>query len=397
MLASKYQLPRFVKSKAHPKFLKGDTPQKTTAESLIGLLPNLVGEPKEQVEQALLEAQELSPKIGEGLVQLLINLCEFESADSKTAAEQRERVFDQAALYWKQPDPQLSTEGHRHKIAASLKGLPDQWEEDAGHLLFGDLPSNQRLKSSPEMSVQGLLDRYNLAQAQGLLVRADSIQLEVQGHENIGQLLQMLKFFGLLFEIKSQTQDQLSIYIDGPTSILETARSYGVELANFFPAIVNLKGSWNLKAPVKVAGKSGRFIFECSQNSGFRSHYPQRSQWSADRLLEVVDRFNQKYAPRLTADCTNYLLPLRNNQTLLPDLCLKSGQRKLWVQWLKYLSPAKKQWLLSTKKQLPANYRILLKGKPANHQTLVDQMAPHLVLFSSQLTAPSLKKLLDSI
>jgi len=396
MLAAKYQMPRFAKGKAHPKFLKGDPAQLNAAETLVEILPTLVGESKEVVEQSLLGITELNPKIGEGLAQLLIGICTFEQADSKAAAQLRQRVFDQSAAYWKNPHPEASTEGHRAQIAKTLDGLPEDWQEDANHLLFGDLPSNQRLLSTPELTTQGLIDRYNLAQAQGLLIQAQSIELEVIGQTNIGQLLQMLKFFGLLFIITTQSTERLVIQVDGPTSVLETSRSYGVELANFFPAVLNLKGVWRLTAPVKVAGKKGLFTFECSHLSKYRSHYPKRTEWAGERLIEVQDRFNQKYGPSLKAQCTNRLMTLKNGQNLLPDLCLKAGKKEVWVQWLRHLSPAKKKWLLEIKQQLPKNYLIVFKGKVSQHQTLLDQMAPNLFLFSSQLTAPALKKIFEA-
>ena len=127
--------------------------------------------------------------------------------------------------------------------------------------IYGDLPDNERISAAPKLTATELLNRYNLAQVQGLLIYAESIELEVRDEHpaELRRLFKYLKFFRLLAEIRRKGRGKSVAYelsISGPFSLFANTRKYALQLAAFFPAVVNL-AQWKLKAKIRLGKLSG--------------------------------------------------------------------------------------------------------------------------------------------
>ncbi len=142
--------------------------------------------------------------------------------------------------------------------------------------IYSDLRDNDRLISFRKISPKELLERYNIALVQGLLVQAGAMELEFDNAEasRLRRLFSLVRFNRLVATASTIApknaddddgkEDKMSIRIivDGPGSVLANPRGYGFQLANFFPAIVNFR-HWRMTAKIactSYAGKSERTL-----------------------------------------------------------------------------------------------------------------------------------------
>ena len=142
--------------------------------------------------------------------------------------------------------------------------------------IYSDLRDNDRLISFRKITPKELIERYNLALVQGLLIQAGSMELEFDNAEasKLRRLFSLVRFNRLVATAstiapkcndESEGQEpgmSIRMTVDGPGSVLANPRGYGLQLANFFPAVVNFK-RWRMRAKIACttyAGKSERTL-----------------------------------------------------------------------------------------------------------------------------------------
>ena len=164
--------------------------------------------------------------------------------------------------------------------------------------LYADLPEHHILAALPEFTPAALVDRYNLAQAQGLLYSA--LYMRIIAHRNVPgeyrRLFQHLKFHGLMYAVEGNLEDGYQIYVDGPASLFRQTRKYGVNMAVFLPALLHVS-RWEMTALLHKAGREGTYTL--TSQSSLRSHYAKPPEF--DSLLERS--FAERWA-RLTTPWT---------------------------------------------------------------------------------------------
>ena len=92
-----------------------------------------------------------------------------------------------------------------------------------------------------------------MKQAQGLLLTAERLDIRAPWPEplRLRQLLRYLKFFGLLFQTSGGSRGEgLHVRVDGPLSVLESSNRYGLQLAEFLPALLLWDPPWQAEAEV---------------------------------------------------------------------------------------------------------------------------------------------------
>lgn len=344
--------PRFVDpAKAAPLAL---------AEALLGLLATQLGERRGDVEAALgeLDAPDVPPRLAPGLVHLLLRRCTFDTAATTDPQWLRAGIFDAAAPAW---GGHLAGEAAAKDAAAvdvpppaSLDELP-AWRERvlravAGGLglspvaaeaqLFADLPDNQRLQEVRPITAEALLYRYNVAQVQGLLLQAERLTLTAPWPPatRLRQLMRYLKFFGLLYSLRREG-DMLHLTADGPLSLLGATGRYGMNLAQFFPALLLWPDAWKLTASVRLRPGQPPAELTVAPHRWLRSHYPDQGQWVPEELAAFIDGMAARGQGWL-AEPAAELMPLPDNRFLIPDVVLHHPQqgRRLYLEYLPYPS-----------------------------------------------------------
>jgi predicted nuclease of restriction endonuclease-like RecB superfamily len=221
------------------------------SEQLVAIFGRAVGSSLGELEADVeaLAAEHPEPLLVKGMAKLLRDRTTVETAASVEPATLRFAVFEAAqAVRPVRPgggDGFASREAVLEAVAARL-GLTVA-EVEAG--LFADRPGALRVTACELPAADELVPRYNLALAQGLLVRAREVsvvfkQLE---HKRLRALLGAIKFHRLLVRAERLDGDGLRLTLDGPMSLQQQTGRYGLQLALLLPHIARV-GAFALEA-----------------------------------------------------------------------------------------------------------------------------------------------------
>ena len=262
----------------YPRFLRPD--QHLWAERVLQLIHAHHHHSRGDLQAALRALEGDSPdyRTVRGFAHLALNAAEFTLATGELDPEQlRREAFTEAAT--------RSGYGESHATAV-LEALAPRYQletETLREALYADLPENHRLTVLPEFTPAQLVDRYNLAQAQGLLYSAVSLRLiayrNVPGEYR--RLFQHLKFHGLMYAVEGNLDDGYQIYVDGPASLFKQTRKYGLQMALFLPALLRVS-HWAMEAVVQRDGQE--LSYSLDSQSPLKPLHPNPSSY--DSLLE---------------------------------------------------------------------------------------------------------------
>jgi len=175
----------------------------------------------------------------------------------------------------------------KQELADKL-GLPwDQIEQS----LYSDVLSFQRLEQFEGYpNASALLSRYNVAQLQACLYKAES--MIVSATDYFKTILRYAKLAHLLHDIVRLGPSRYRITFSGPASVSRRTRRYGVNFAKFLPALLACKG-WKMTALLKTPwNQPAKLVL--SDKDGFTSHLPPPDEF--DSTLE--ESFAKKFGPK---------------------------------------------------------------------------------------------------
>ncbi len=236
-----------------PAFVKRDDPALLAlAGELLADVEALRTEARDDVEEALgLKAGAFArPKVARGLVKLLLDRLLFDEPAPGVAEARWERLKTAAGVLRSLP-PGSSVEAYEARLAGALPvPLPE-----AREALYADLPGHRKLMGweAEALTAQELVDRYNLALAQGPLLSARRLTLRAQAPEllRVRKVLRWLKFCRLVAEVRRDGEDW-AMEVEGPGAMLALQKKYGLQLASFL-SVVPVLERWELSATVDAA------------------------------------------------------------------------------------------------------------------------------------------------
>jgi predicted nuclease of restriction endonuclease-like RecB superfamily len=192
-------------------------------------------------------------KLASGLAKLVLDRCDFEEPTAVDPAALRVEVFTRAAEQRRalQPRAELDRAGIFAEVGAR-HGLTAEALEAS---LYADLPEAHLLRGVALPGPRTLVDGYETAQVQAVLLRAVKVRARVQGATpaEFRRLFHKLKFLQLLHQIQPLVAGEArgyEIHIDGPFSLFESVTKYGLQLALAYPEIAAC-GRWALEADVR--------------------------------------------------------------------------------------------------------------------------------------------------
>jgi uncharacterized protein len=255
-----------------------------------------------EAELQVLEGDQTDYRLKRGLAHLLASDCStFEVSSPVEPAALRERVFAVSAQTVPSPPHTLAT------LTAVADTLSQELGRDIGPAqvrawLYADLPEAHVLTSFEAPTPEGLLQRYNLAQVQGVLYRASQVVLTAHRNDpgEYKLLFRYLKLFGLMAYIEGDAEHGFTLTIDGPASLFTPSPRYGLALAKLLPALLHVT-RWHLTATLVPRQRSPstpqgtRFTLEAG--CGLVSHYPSGKPY--DSILEQA--FAARWAQTPTA------------------------------------------------------------------------------------------------
>mgnify|MGYP003288498903 CR=1 FL=1 len=230
-------------------------------------------------ELQALEGDQTDYRLKRGLAHLLGSaFSTFEGCSPLEPAELRRRVFAVSAPSVPSRQQSLAT------LTAVADTLSRELARDVGPeqvraWLYADLPEAHVLTRFEAPTPEGLLERYNLAQAQGVLYRASQVVLTAHRNDpgEYKLLFRYLKLFGLMAYIEGDADHGFTLTVDGPASLFTPSPRYGLALAKLLPALLHVT-RWSLTATLVPRRRSMstpqgvRFTLD----AGCRlvSHYP---------------------------------------------------------------------------------------------------------------------------
>jgi predicted nuclease of restriction endonuclease-like RecB superfamily len=295
MLTGKMVRVRFARDRLIPLYLDvGDAQWLQVAEQLIELFRGMAGQTRGQLDA---EVGELfgdlpQPQIHQGLAKLLEDRCDFEVLPGHPPEQLREAVFLAATAARKSDTPFDRT--------AVLRGVAEQLKLDVPAVeagLFADLKSEQRLVAFKDTTPRRLLERYNVALVQAILLRAARVEVEIRDASpaRYRQLFRQIKFHRLICDIDAPAPGRFRLRLDGPLSLFSATQKYGLQLALFLPSLI-LCEDFELKADVRWGVERRPKSLMVSAHDGLVSHQSDTGVYVPPEVQMFVDLFRKKIA-----------------------------------------------------------------------------------------------------
>ena len=222
------------------------------AEQLIAVFEGSPNTPRATLLESskhIIDGTSGAPIVKRGLEKLLLDRTEFDTAPNQELIAFRQKLFTETSRLLSQEQFQ-DYKDYQYKVSqitASAGELKDK--------LYADLPSCQPVLTFRTLSPERLLHRYNAAQVQGLLLHCNTLTLNLTDSmtAELRQLFKYLRFNQLLSTIRKE--DELyQITVDGPLNLFYKTKRYGMNLANFFLAVLH-QPKWELTAEIQIRNR----------------------------------------------------------------------------------------------------------------------------------------------
>ena len=302
MLTGKLVRVRYARDRIIPGYVAvDDAAWHEVAERLLDLFRNAEqrtrGELEDEVRDAFGDAQ--SQLVHQGLAKLLVDRCDFEVASAFPPEQIRDLVFRTAAAAWAKTKNGVDENPvHHFDRAAVLEEIGSKLGMSAHavlHGLFADLKSEQRLVRFKDLTAERLLQRYNVALAQAVLLRSVGVQVHIRGEppQRYRQLFRRVKFHRLMCEVEATGPDAYCLRLDGPLSLFSATQKYGLQLAMFLPAILQCR-DFELQADLRWGPQRRPKAFKLSARDGLVADLPDTGMYVPPELAMFVELFRKK-------------------------------------------------------------------------------------------------------
>ena len=322
---------RRINGSAKPSFVPTDDPHLLAAAAAL-LQVYKDGAAAGATRGELLEACEpvLSdgdPVLLKGLHKIILDRTDFAASADIDFPALRENWFTRAAALYTSTLPESELTFHT-TIAAG---------EEMPRDLYADLPEFEQIERYREMTPRELLERYNVALVQGLLIHARNLELIVADPDSskLRRIFKYLKFFRLLATITRYQgkavhfsgQNALKLVINGPYSLFAETRKYGIQLASFFPAICALE-RYSLHA--ELIWKEKPLSLNLDESAGLISFYRNFSSYVPEEITMFHKLFKATdTAWKITGDTP--FLKGNSGEIIFPDLAFEhTGTGKIY-------------------------------------------------------------------
>ena len=277
-------LPQFV-NPTHQQLL-------AIAEQLITIFEDSINTPRATLLESskhIIDSTPGAPIVKRGLEKLLLDRTDFDTAPNEELIAFRQKLFTETSRLLSQeqfqdyedyqrrvlegiakesrpkvaPTQEMVVDESRPKVAPTQEMVVDESQPEVAPTeevalsakLYADLPSNQPVLTFNTLSAERLLHRYNAAQVQGLLLHCNSLTLKLSDSmtAELRQLFKYLRFNQLLSTIRKE-EELYEITVDGPLNLFYKTKRYGMNLANFFLAVLH-QPKWELTAEIQFRNK----------------------------------------------------------------------------------------------------------------------------------------------
>ena len=260
----------------YPQFVKPtDTKLLAIAEQLIAVFEESPGKPRAtllETSKHIVDSTPGAPIVKRGLEKLLLDRTEFDTTPNEELITFRQKIFTETSRLLSHVQFENYAD-YQRKVLGTMAEEPllevAPTEEDLAAKLYADLPSCQLVLAFKTLSAEHLLHRYNTAQVQGLLLHSDTLTLKLTDAmtPELRQLFKYLRFNQLLSTIRKEAE-LYQISVDGPLNLFFKTKRYGMNLANFFVAVLH-QPRWELTAEIQFRNKQ-RYRLSLDESCGIK-------------------------------------------------------------------------------------------------------------------------------
>lgn len=390
------------KGRVVPIYLRRDDPYwLEVAESLLLIFREGVGMTRGEIEAEIVElvGEGLATLAHRGLAKVLEDRAEFEVVADIPPETVREKVFTAAAEHRRS----LRAAGHRapfrrdvvlDAVARELGVEP----ETIAATLFADLKDENRLLQFEDLSAQRLVDRYNVALAQAVLLRSIKVTAEVRGEKpaRYRQLFRQLKFHRLLYRVEGSMEEGYIFQIDGPLSLFSATSKYGLQMALFLPALP-LCADFRLDAELRWGPRRVPRSFHLEAKDGLVSHQSDVGTYVPAEVTAFLDRFRQ-VAPAWDVSEATEILELGREGVWVPDYRFvhKATGIDVFVEVLGFWKRSSLDRLLRLlPRHGPPRYVLAISDRLKVDEGTLGELSGPVLRFKEIPNAPELAALLD--
>jgi len=340
MLKSELIRPRLVirGGQIWTRSLPSDYHYLTIAGELIALFQRHVGHSRSALAEALrdYEGDSLDYPVIRGLAAVIEARCTFGSDPPINPVDLRAAIFRRGPVMGKRD---LFNRATREQVLAETAIQFGLTAEQAEGALFADLAEEQILLDPGEpLAPGGLIARYNLELARGLLYWARQVRLQV--HDGYKDLFKYVKLFKLMYTIHPLAGGDPSggyhITLHGPISpFVKSTIRYGVQFAKFLPALL-LCRRWQMEADVRPPGarSRGALRYTLDDRTDLRTHFKASGPFDSQLEADFAAEFEAKYggARRQWELAREDELIVVGDTVMIPDFSFthcKDGRRAL--------------------------------------------------------------------
>ncbi len=242
----------------HPQFVNPTNNQLLAiAEQLIAIFEASLNESRATLLESskhIIDSTPGPPIVKRGLEKLLLDRTEFDTAPNEELIAFRHNLFTETSHLLSQ-EQFADYADYQHKVLQITADKSPMEQTELSAKLYADLPSSQPVLTFNTLSAERLLHRYNAAQVQGLLLHCNTLTLKLADSmtAELRQLFKYLRFNQLLSTIRKEGE-LYEITVDGPLNLFYKTKRYGMNLANFFVAVLH-QPKWELAAEIQFRNK----------------------------------------------------------------------------------------------------------------------------------------------
>jgi predicted nuclease of restriction endonuclease-like RecB superfamily len=297
VLTGKMVRVRYARDRIVPYYLDGDGPEwREVAERLLDLFRAHKGRTRGALEEELRDAfgDATTQLVHQGLAKLLEDRCEFEVVSGQPPEQLREAVFKLAAARRRESRPGQHA-FDRAAVLAEVGATVGLEAPAVDQGLFADLKSEQALTEFKDITAERLLQRYNVALAQAVLLRSTGVTVNVRGEppQRYRQLFRQVKFHRLVCEAEATGPGACCLRLDGPLSLFTSTQKYGLQLALFLPSLLQCR-DFDLHADLRWGPQRKPKVFTLSARDGLVSDRPDTGMYVPPELAMFVELFRGK-------------------------------------------------------------------------------------------------------
>ena len=255
-----------------PQFVNpADNQLLAIAEQLIAVFEASPDTPRATLLESskqIIDSTPEAPIVKRGLEKLLLDRTEFDTAPNEELIAFRHKLFTETSRLLS--ENQFQDYADYEREVSRIMADESSTEETALRAkLYADLPSCQPVLTFNTLSAERLLHRYNAAQVQGLLLHCNTLTLKLADSmtAELRQLFKYLRFNQLLSTIRKEAE-LYHITVDGPLNLFYKTKRYGMNLANFFVAVLH-QPKWELAAEIQFRNKQ-HYLLSLDESCGIK-------------------------------------------------------------------------------------------------------------------------------